>query len=164
MTPPRAAPAARSARFVLPGDANHYGSLFGGTMLQWMDTTAAIAAMRFCQQPVLTASLESIDFRQPIHVGEMVDVVARAVYAGRTSVIVRVEVYRETLAGGRDLCTSGYFSMVAVDATGRPTPVPPLLVEDEAAWREADAIRARAAARRASPDPHPTPLPRAREG
>jgi acyl-CoA hydrolase len=144
----RAAPEVRSVQIVLPGHANPYSSLFGGTLLQWMDTTAAIAAMRFCQRSVLTASLESIDFRQPIHVGEMVEVVARAVYAGRTSVIVRVEVFREALAGDRDLCTSGYFSMVAVDSAGRPAPVPALLIEDEAAWREGEAIRARAAARR----------------
>jgi len=78
-------------------------------------------------------------------------VVARVIYAGRTSLIVQVEVYTEALAGDRHLCTSGYISMVAVDAAGRPAPVPPLLVEGEAAaaaWRAGEAIRARAAARR----------------
>jgi acyl-CoA hydrolase len=148
---PRPAVEVRYAQLVMPGDANNYGGLFGGTLLQWMDKTAAIAAVRFCRRAVVTASLESIDFRHPVRVGEMVELAARVIYAGRTSMIVQVEVYSEQLAGERQLCTSGYFSMVAVDADGHPAPVPPLLVEGEAAasaWREGEAIRARAAARR----------------
>ena len=55
----------RSVQTVLPGDTNPYGSLFGGMLLQWMDKMAAVTAMRFCRQPVVTASLESLDFRRP---------------------------------------------------------------------------------------------------
>lgn len=149
--PPRPAPAVHSAQHVLPGETNNYGSLFGGTLLQWMDKTAAIAAMRFCQRPCVTASLESLDFRRPIHAGALVEIIARVIYAGRTSMIVQVEVYTEELTGARDLCTHGYFSMVAVDATGRPAPIPPLLVEDAEAERlraTGAAIRAHATARR----------------
>jgi acyl-CoA hydrolase len=148
---PRPPVEVRYAQLVLPGDANHFGGLFGGTLLQWMDKTAAIAAVRFCRRDVVTASLESIDFRHPIHVGEIVELIARVIHTGRTALIVQVEVYREPLSGERQLCTSGYFSMVAVDAGGRPAPVPPLLVEGaaaERAWRAGEAIRARAAARR----------------
>jgi acyl-CoA hydrolase len=149
---PRPPAEARYAQIVLPGDANNYGSLFGGALLQWMDKTAAIAAMRFSGRSVVTASLESIDFRLPIHVGAMVEVVAHVIYAGRTSMIIRVEVFTEELGGQRRLCTDGFFSMVAVDADGHPTPIPPLLVEGEAAardWRTGERIRANAAARRA---------------
>jgi acyl-CoA hydrolase len=154
MTPaePRLPAEARSVHVVLPGDTNNHGGLFGGTLLQWMDKTAAIAAMRFCQRAVVTASLEGIDFRQPIHVGAMVEIIAQVIYTGRTSLVVQVAVYREHLDGERLLCTSGFFSLVAVDDQDRPTPVPPLLVAGEAAqaaWSEGEAIRTRAAARRA---------------
>lgn len=148
---PRPAREARYAQYVLPGETNNYGSLFGGTLLQWMDKIAAIAAMRFCQQPCVTASLESLDFRRPIHAGALVEIIARVIFTGRTSMIVQTEVYTEELDGTRDLCTHGYFSLVAVDPNGRPAPIPPLLVEGEAAeaaWREGELIRARAAARR----------------
>ncbi len=149
---PRPPVEVRYAQLVLPGETNPYGSLFGGTLLQWMDKTAAIAAMRFCQLSVVTAALESLDFRQPIRVGEMVEMVARVIYTGRTSLIVAVEVFRERLDGDRTLCTSGYFSLVAIDAAGVPVPVPPLRVEtanEQAAWRVGEAIRASADARRA---------------
>ena len=149
--PPRPPVEVRYAQLVLPGDTNNYGGLFGGTLLQWMDKTAAVAAMRFCGCAVVTASLESTDFRVPIHAGAVVELVARVIYTGRTSMIVEVEVYTEELGGESRLCTDGFFSMVAVDAEGRPTPVPPLLIEGEAAerrWRTGEAIRAHAAARR----------------
>ena len=149
---PRPPGEARYAQYVLPGETNNHGTLFGGTLLQWMDKVAAIAAMRFCQRQCVTASLESLDFRRPIHAGSLVEIVAQVIYTGRTSMIVQLEVYTERLDGQRYLCTHGYFSLVAVDDAGRPAPIPPLLVEGEAAeaaWRVGETIRARAAARRA---------------
>jgi acyl-CoA hydrolase len=142
---PRAAPEVRIADLVLPNQTNNYGTMFGGEVLALMDKAAGIAALRFCRQPVVTASTERIDFRTPIQTGEIIEAVARVIYVGRTSLIVRIHIYAEhPLIGDRRICTTGYFSMVAIDAAGRPVPVPHLLLEDEqtrAEWAVGEEIR-----------------------
>ncbi len=142
---PRAAPEVRIADLVLPNQTNNYGTMFGGEVLALMDKAAGIAALQFCRQPVVTASTERIDFRTPIRSGEIIEAVARVIYVGRTSLIVRIHIYAEhPLSGDRRICTTGYFSMVAVDAAGHPVPVPRLLLEDEQArteWAVGEEIR-----------------------
>jgi acyl-CoA hydrolase len=151
---PRAAPEVRIADLVLPNQTNNYGTMFGGEVLALMDKAAGIAALQFCRQPVVTASTERIDFRTPIQTGEIIEAVARVIYVGRTSLIVRIHIYAEhPLSGDRRICTTGYFSMVAVDAAGHPVPVPRLLLEDEQAraeWAVGEEIRRVIDARRRS--------------
>lgn len=133
----RVAPEVRVADIVLPNQTNTFGTMFGGNALALMDKAAAIAAWRFCRQPVVTASTEHIDFRAPVHQGEIVEALARVVYAGRTSLVVRVDVYAEhPFRGDRCLCTTGYFSMVSVGPDGKPIPVPTLVADDDEARRE----------------------------
>jgi len=125
---------------VFPQDANPLGTMFGGRVLQMMDGNSAIAAFRFCRGAAVTASSEPIDFRTPIRVGDIIEVRSRVAWAGRSSMIIRSEVYSEDpLTGERRLCTVGHMNFVAVDADGRPVPVPELLVRDgaEEAHREA---------------------------
>jgi acyl-CoA hydrolase len=111
--------------------------MFGGEVMAMMDKAAAIAGLRFCRQPLVTASSERIDFRTPIHAGEIIEAIARVIYVGRTSMIVRVHIYAEhPLKGDKRVCTTGYFSMVSIDAQGQPVPVPRLLLEDDAARAE----------------------------
>jgi len=131
------APEVRVADIVLPNQTNTFGTMFGGNALALMDKAAAIAAWRFCRQPVVTASTEHIDFRAPVHQGEIVEAMARVIYAGRTSLVVRVHVYGEhPFEGERRLCTTGYFSMVSVGPDGRSIGVPRLIVEDDEAREE----------------------------
>lgn len=141
----RAAPEVHSADIVLPNQTNGHGTMFGGDVMALMDRAAAIAALRYARLPVVTASTERIDFRTPIQASEIIEAISRVIYAGRTSLIVRIHIYAEhPLVGDRRLCTTGYFSMVAVDKDGRPTPVPPLLLEDDAAraeWAVGEEIR-----------------------
>jgi len=133
----RPAPEVHIADIVLPNQTNNYGTMFGGEVLALMDRAAGIAALQFCRQLVVTASTERIDFRTPIQRGEIIEAVAKVIYVGRTSLIVRIHIYAEhALVGDRRICTTGYFSMVALDGEGRPTPVPRLLLEDEAAQAE----------------------------
>ena len=110
-----------------------------------MYKAAGIAALRFCRKPVVTASTERIDFRTPIHRGEIIEATAKVIYVGRTSLIVRINIYAEhPLIGERRICTTGYFSMVAIDAEGRPAPVPQLRRDDaeaEAEWHAGEEIR-----------------------
>ncbi|MCU0491645.1 MAG: acyl-CoA thioesterase [Chloroflexaceae bacterium] len=135
--PARTAPEVLATDIVLPNQTNNYNTMFGGEVMAMMDKTAAIAALQFCRQPVVTASSERIDFRTPIHAGEIIEAVARVIYTGRTSMIVRVRIFAEhPLTGERRMCTTGYFSMVTTSKTGERVPVPPLLLEDEHAREE----------------------------
>jgi acyl-CoA hydrolase len=117
---------AKVLEFVFPTDTNHLGTIFGGTLVAWMDKTAAFAAIRRARSTVVTASIDSIDFKVPIKQGDIVELVARVERVGHTSLRTRVEVNRENpLDGSRELCTVGHFTMVAVGKDGRPKPVPP---------------------------------------
>lgn len=153
--PARAADEERIADIILPGQTNNFGTMFGGDVMALMDKSAAIAALRFCRQPVVTASSERIDFRTPIGQGEIIEARSRVIYVGRTSMVVRVRIFAEhPLEGDRRICTTGYFSMVAVGRDGgRPQPVPALLLPDDEARAEhavGAEIAAAIAARRAS--------------
>ena len=117
---------ARVLEFVFPTDTNHMGTIFGGTLVAWMDKAAAFAAIRRAHSTVVTASIDSIGFKVPIKQGDIVELVARVEQVGRTSLRTRVEVNKENpLDGSRELCTVGYFTMVAVGEDGRPKPVSP---------------------------------------
>jgi acyl-CoA hydrolase len=118
---------ARLIEIVFPGQANHYGKLFGGQALALMDKAAFVVGSRFTRSRMVTASSERVDFHVPVNQGELVELVARVASTGRTSVAIDVELYAEDLlTGARRLGTRGRFVMVAVDAEGRPIPVPPL--------------------------------------
>lgn len=137
---------------VFPNQTNPLGTLFGGRVLELMDVNASIACVRFCRLPVVTASTEPIDFRNPIYVGEIVELRSKVVWTGRTSMIVRSEVYGENpISGDRRLCTIGHLNFVALK-DGRPTPVPSIKVETEEEqnfWDEACKVRDNIKARRA---------------
>jgi acyl-CoA hydrolase len=139
---------------VLPGNTNYHGTMFGGDVLALMDKTAAIAAIRFCRQPVVTASTERIDFRTPIRLGDIIEAHAWVIHTGTTSLIVRIDIYTERpYSDERELCTSGFYSFVAIDESGHPQAVPPLLVASEAErrdWQRGEEIRAQIKARKAA--------------
>ena len=114
----------RRTEIVFPTDVNHYGTLFGGKAVAMMDVVASIAAMRAAHKPVVTASIDRVDFKSPIREGDFVETIARVVHVGRTSVTVEVELWGEIPATGeRRLSTVGKFVLVAIDREGRPTPV-----------------------------------------
>ncbi len=109
---------------VYPEDTNSQGTLFGGHALSLMDRLAFIVASRFARRPVVTACSEKVEFRSPVRQGELVELIGRVAEVGRTSLRVRIEMFREDLlTGDRSVCTTGEFVMVAVDEDGRPTPI-----------------------------------------
>lgn len=130
---------------VFPQDANPLGTMFGGRVMQIMDVNSAIAAFRFCRMAAVTASSEPIDFRTPISVGDVIEVRSRVAWAGRSSMIIRSEVFSENpLTGDRRLCTIGHMNFVAIGAEGRPAPVPELVLRDadeERHWQEGERVR-----------------------
>ena len=118
-------PETRICHLVMPGDTNHLGTLYGGSLLAWMDQAAAVAGVRRAgSTAVVTAVVDELTFRVAIRHGELVELVALVESVGRTSMRVRVEAHREDpVSHTRELCTAGTFTMVAVDDDGRPTPV-----------------------------------------
>jgi len=116
---------ARLIEMVFPEQTNHYGTLFGGQALALMDKAAFIVASRFARRTVVTASSEKCDFHVPVRQGQLVELVAKVIATGRTSITVEVELFSEDLlSGDRQLATRGQFAMVALDSHGRPTAVP----------------------------------------
>ncbi|WAH35448.1 acyl-CoA thioesterase [Alicyclobacillus dauci] len=117
---------------VLPPDTNHYGTIFGGKVMAYIDKIAAISAMRHSRRPVVTASSDSLDFLAPIKVGEAIHIEAFVTYTHRTSIEVYVKIQSEDLMTGDVRVTAtSYLTFVAVDEEGQKVEVPPVLPETE---------------------------------
>lgn len=126
---------------VFPKDTNYLGTAFGGFVLSLMDKAASVAAARHAggSGAVVTARMDGVDFHTPIRVGDAVALDARVVRVGRSSMTVRVDVYRENMASGeQQLATTGLFVFVALDEDGRPRPVPPLPEGEDTASAQPD--------------------------
>jgi acyl-CoA hydrolase len=131
---------------MMPHYANIMGNVFGGHILALVDRVAAVAAIRHSHKPCVTVSVDKVDFREPIHVGELVTALARVNFAGRTSMEVGVKVIAENvLTGEKRHTNSCYVTYVALDENGKPTEVPPIEPETPDEKRRYD----RAAKRRA---------------
>lgn len=114
----------RFAEMVFPDQANHYGALFAGAGLALLSKAAFVAASRRARGDVVMARSEATDFHTPVRVGELLDLSARVIRVGRSSLTVQVEGVAETLStGARRPALSGRFEMVAVDADGRPVSI-----------------------------------------
>jgi acyl-CoA hydrolase len=119
---------------------NNLGHVFGGELLSMVDRAAAVAAMRHSGRPVVTVSIDRVDFREPIFSGELVTCRARVNYVGRTSMEVGVQVTAENLLTGVKRHTNTcLLTFVAIDEKHRPRPVRALRLEgpeDERRARE----------------------------
>jgi acyl-CoA hydrolase len=127
---------------VLPATTNPLGKLLGGHVMHLVDIAAAMAASRHANSYVVTASVDYIDFRNPINIGEFVVLKSQVNRVFSTSMEVGVKVFSEnTLTGVRKHTTTAYVTFVALDAaTLEPKPVPPLILktaEEKRRWREA---------------------------
>lgn len=119
-----------TSELMMPQHANNLGNVFGGVVLSMMDKCAAIAAFRHCRANVVTASIDRVDFREPIHLGDLVVMKASVNFVGRSSMEVGVRVEAEELLTGRRRHTNScYLTFVAVDSKGRPIEVPSLIPE-----------------------------------
>ena len=113
-----------------PNMANFSGYVHGGAQLRLLDQAAYACAARYCNHYVVTLSVDQVVFRQPVRVGELVTFLASVNYTGNTSLEVGIRVVTEDIM--KKSCRHAmtcYFTMVAVDDTGKPVPVPPLVVE-----------------------------------
>ena len=139
---PISASRSEMAEVVLPAVTNLLGKLLGGHVMHLVDVVAAMAASRHANSYVVTASVDYIDFRNPINLGEMVILKSQVNRVFTTSMEVGVKVFSENaLTGERKHTTTAYVTFVSLDATTRqPKPVPPLILktaEEKRRWREA---------------------------
>jgi len=133
-----------SSELMMPPDANMLGHVFGGVILSMMDKVAAIAAFRHSRSNVVTVSIDRVDFREPIHVGDLVVMKASVNFTGRTSMEVGVRVEAEDLLSGtRRHTNSCYLTFVAIDRNGRPLEIPAVKPETDDEMRRFDAARER---------------------
>jgi acyl-CoA hydrolase len=133
-----------TSELMMPHHANNLGHVFGGVMLSMMDKTAAIAAFRHSRMNVVTASIDRVDFREPIHLGDLVVMKASVNYVGRTSMEVGVRVEAEELLSGRRRHTNScYLTFVAVDKDGRPVEIPGVTPESPEEKRRYEAAARR---------------------
>ena len=120
------------AEFALPNDANGLGNVLGGKVMHLVDLAGAMAAIRHARRPVVTASVDSLQFLHPVHIGQLIILRSSVNRVFRTSMEVGVQVFTENLVTGDRLHTcSAYLTFVAVDEDGKSTPVAPAIPETE---------------------------------
>jgi acyl-CoA hydrolase len=129
------------SEIAMPNDANPLGTLFGGKVMQLVDMAASLAAFRHARKPVVTASVDHMNFLFPVHIGQLLVLRSMVNRVFRTSMEVGVRVCVEDLMTGEVRHTSSaYLTFVALGQDGHPEPIPPALPEtDEEKRRYADA-------------------------
>jgi acyl-CoA hydrolase len=134
---------------VMPEQANPYGTAFGGAIVAWVDMVASMAAQKHCGKEVVTASIDSLNFREPIYVGDHVVLKASVNYVSRTSMEVGVRVTREDPRSGKEvIATTAHLTFVALDKNKKPTPVPPIVPETPDEKRRYENAKMRVQARK----------------
>jgi len=118
------------SELMIPAYANFGGKIHGGILLSLMDKVAYACSSKHAGNYCVTVSIENVDFLEPVEVGEMVTMFASVNYVGRTSMVVGIKVIAENFKQGTVKHTNtSYFTMVAKDDNGKPTPVPGLILE-----------------------------------
>lgn len=117
---------------VLPNDTNTLNNLMGGRLMHWLDVVAAIAAQKHSNRIVVTASADSISFKQPISLGNVVTLHAKVTRAFNSSMEVFIEVTAEDIPASKKTITHrAFFTFVAVDQNGKPIEIPEAVPETE---------------------------------
>ncbi len=132
------------AQLMQPEHANNLGNVHGGWIMKLVDEAGALACMRHAQRRVVTVAIDSMVFRQPIKIGDLVILSAEVTYAGHTSIEAEVVVQAENpISGERTHTNTAYLVYVALDDNGKPTTVPPLRAETEDEKRKMEEAQAR---------------------
>ncbi len=156
VTAPESRPAKRpsDSAFTLsalmgPQDANSLGNVHGGVIMRMVDEAGALVAMRHANLPVVTVAVDSMTFMEPIRIGMLVMCRGELTYVGRTSMEVRVEVISEhPLLGESKITNTAYLVYVALDAFGKPAPVPELIYDTPECIARAEQAKERQAFRK----------------
>ena len=119
-------------------DINGFGRLFGGRLLAWIDEVAGATARRHCGRNATTVAIDNLHFKSGAYLNDIIVLIGKVTHVGRTSMEVRVDTYKEDPDGTRHSINRAYFVMVAMGEDGKPTPVPPLILENEGEQMEWD--------------------------
>lgn len=120
------------AELALPNDANGLGNLLGGKIMHLVDLAGAIAAMKHCRKPVVTASVDHMDFIHPVRIGQLVRLKASVNRVFHSSMEVGVKVWVEDLIHGEEKhVSSAFLTFVAVTRDGHSVPAPPVIPETD---------------------------------
>lgn len=130
---------------MIPAYANFGGKIHGGILLSLMDKAAYACSAKHAGGYCVTVSVDNVEFKEPVELGELLSIHASVNYVGRTSLVVGMRVTAENVETGLVKHTNtSYFTMVAKGKDGKPTPVPPLVLEDaEDARRFLEAMKRR---------------------
>lgn len=129
---------------ILPSHTNSLDSVFGGVIMSWIDICAAISALRHCNRPVVTASIDAVNFMAPAYKGWIVTLVSSVNYVSRTSMEVGVRVEAEHLVKNEKFqIASAYLTFVALDDNGKPMPVRPVIPQSVEEKRRYEAAKKR---------------------
>lgn len=127
------------SEIMTPDMVNFHGNIHGGHVLGFLDRVAYACAARYASKNVVTLSVDQVVFKEPIYVGELVTFFATVNYVGKTSMEIGIRVLAENLITSQSRHTNTcYFTMVAVDEHGKPTPVPVLTIHNEEQQRRYD--------------------------
>lgn len=123
---------------IMPSHISGTNRLFGGQLLAWIDEVSAVTARRHCEHDVTTAAIDNLQFKAGVYINNIIVLVGRITYVGKTSMEVRVDTYVEDhLSGTRNVVNRAYLVMVAIGEKEMPTEVPRLILEtesDHAEW------------------------------
>ena|SRR5688572_155576 len=120
------------AQLMQPAHANNLGNVHGGWVMKLVDEAGALACMKHAQTRVVTVAVDSMTFREPIKLGDLVTLNAEVTYTGRTSMEAEVQVIAQNpITGERTHTNTAYLVYVALDENEKPTPVLPLIAETE---------------------------------
>jgi acyl-CoA hydrolase len=119
------------SELMLPSHSNFSGKIHGGYILMLMDQIAFASASKYSGSYCVTASVDTVDFLQPIEIGELVTMKASINYAGNSSMVIGIRVTAENIQTGKvKHCNSSYFTMVAKDSDGKNVKVPSLILKN----------------------------------
>ena len=131
-----------------PEHANLLGNVHGGWIMKLVDEAGALACMRHAQRRIVTVAIDSMVFRNPIKIGDLVLLTAEVTYTGRTSMEAEVQVQAENpITGERTHTNTAYLVYVALDDDGKPVAVPPIKAETEDEIRKMESAKERQARR-----------------
>lgn len=117
--------------------------LFGGKLMEWIDTVGAVVARRHSGKEVTTVAVDNLQFKEGVMLNSTIIIIGTLTYTGNTSMEVRVDTYVEGLTGSRRKVNQAYLVFVALDEFGHPTPVPPIIPETDEEKSEYEAAKLR---------------------
>jgi acyl-CoA hydrolase len=143
--------ALETAHLMMPQDANIQGNVYGGTIMKLMDEVAGSVAALHARKNVVTASVDQMNFYEPVYIGNLLILKSSVNFVGKTSMEVGVRIEARDLKSGEVVHTgSSYLTFVALDQSGNPTEIPELIPETEDEKRRFNEAKERREARLAA--------------